>query len=1332
MGLDQIDPATFADIIVACDSEAATAATANAAGSTSAPAAPLATIVRMLVDNLQPMAPAALLTAGRLAAATAESPAGSRAPTSDAEGSGDRARRLLQLLLRSCAGASAAGGPRNDQSAVITLGDGIAHALWQVALSKVAVAEQRHFIAATARVLCMLPPAELSRAAKDMIAAANQDPASSVGELCSAALVEAAEMATEVQAFALICSPLPERTWEAVWSVLISPVRGTFCPSERGLAAALALIPGSDRHQLNAAWGALLAHRAWADVGAELRASASSAAGASGTAEGVDIDEVLSSVLQRLPLPAGAAHVAAVAGQVSANRLAQMATRAMGALERTAYGESSVGAVAWLYALRQLHAGVPALADAPRALRTFCVAASALDAGLMPAFMRAAAHAAGIERRRRDGVANLRVMYECMAYNRNGDDLQILMRDLAAKLPAEHAEAMQSVLANRMTPPTRDAIVAAATGTGKPFNGFEGESIWQMGQRWEASPAVTTNRPSSLPAGGAAAASPPSWPTTGELARLISQIPHAPRSEDAMHDPERVARLMRQVMALLSNPTWRPGREEAAAAAALLGELAAKRGWGDGDLAGLLCRLPAPATLRLLMVADAADPVITKRRPALLAALARWHGAAALTEQVRIIYCGGERGGAFALGDVLPLLADVQDALDGAATAAGQSGGFVAAVVQVLGDLRGAAPLGAARHQQGYAAALLGGTAADSEGDEAAGAVVVVPAAAWRGGEAVTAGDLADLICIIHALAPDAAARALLRAVGASFDGPALSAVGAALPGAMRRTLGKGASAAAEVAAIMGCEVDGGEGPHAVRAGANLRAAAGSGGSGEHADKAAAALRAAAGDDAADGGARGGDSGGRNAHEKRAEAALKAAAATGGGGGTHASRAEAALLSAAAESSASADPATEQLREVGNLVKAQPSTDPIPYLRRAMRGGAVHILLHALPKEARSLPLRVIAPLLALAISDAEVAAADWELALVGACAAADSSGGAAPSAFYAPLSRRAYVTHRAASRYTLLRHVVESLQQLSRPNRETHVGAYAAILRTAAAAADGDYEPTAALLGAMVDPPPPTAAAQRLGASGAARLAALLLSGSDDSLRAMEVILPMLGRAYTGASDASSWFVNGLAVELPKLPVDRAALGLTLLQPALASVKALKRTALAVAAVHGREATVAALEVVWFQRHAKSEGSAISEAASNDVIWELRSGDAHGRGDADGDGGKGGDGGAAGGEELRSLAVSDKRSEGEDAGKGQQGCSSTAASEGAGVALLGIASLAVAARLASRVFGVGRPAGRMLFGSLGVLGATVSVAALLTELLAASGSENGGGDSSD
>lgn len=315
----------------------------------------------------------------------------------------------------------------------------------------------------------------------------------------------------------------------------------------------------------------------------------------------------------------------------------------------------------------------------------------------------------------------------------------------------------------------------------------------------------------------------------------------------------------------------------------------------------------------------------------------------------------------------------------------------------------------------------------------------------------------------------------------------------------------------------------------------------------------------------------------------------------------------------------------------------------------------------------------------------------EWEAALLGTCDAVDASSAAAPPAVLDPLSRRAYAAG-APPRDALLRRAVRALQQVSRPNRDAQVAAYAAVLRASAAATPGGgLEPAARLLEEMISPSAPVPKWQGLGASGAARLACLLLSGPPASLPAADVLVPALGRAFTGKGDASSWFARAASDKLPLLPLARAALGLTLLQPALAAAKALRQAELAVAAAHGREATAAALEAVWRERHG---GSVSAEAA------------AAGGGAADGADGPG--------SALVAVPKGDDDVEEAEKSSGKGGVSA----EGASVLMLGVASLAVAARVAGRVFGVGQPAGRMLFGSWWVLGATAAAAALLTEML--------------
>jgi hypothetical protein len=1291
LGLDFVAPSALADIVLACDA-ASTSANFGAAG---APG-PLTTIAAVIVSGLRPMAPAALLLAARLVTAAAAAPPARGGAAAGKEAPEGRARRLLQLLLRAAAGGGAPGASDD----VITVGDGIAHALWVVASAAAprrlapGGPEEQRFVAAAAAVISALAPPEAARAAADIASASAADAAA--GELCGRALVAAAEGADEGLAYALLDAPLGPGVWEAVWAVVASPARGTFCASARGLAAPLAALPTSSPGALaggrtpGAAWGGLLSARGWAEVNGEVRGEPPGAA-----VTGPPLGDVLAGVLSRLPiLPAGASHVAALARAAAPAELAAAADRALEALEATAYGEASAGAVTWLYALKRLQepgaAGGAPLAAAPRALRLLCGAAGAVAPPELPGFLRAAGAAAA----RSD--ADLALLYACMAEGREARQLQGLLSDLAAaELPAEHAAAMLAVLGARMAPAARDAAQAAAGADRR----LAGESVWQMGQRWTGpAPAATSAARARAPE----AAAPAAGAVAAELAALVARIPHAPPpggSEDAMQDPEAVAGLLRRAMELLSRPGWAPARPEAAAAAGTLSALAARRGWGDGDLAGLLCRLPAGVTLRLLLVAGpGAAPELAARRPALLAALARWHGADALAAALRDVYAN-ER--TYSLGNVAAALADAAPCFDGAAAAGGAAGGFVTVLDLVLADLRGAAPPGAVRHREGYAAALLKGLGEAGEPEEpAAAAAAVAPGGAGR--PAVTARRLADLLTLVHALAPAGPAAVLLAAAGASLDGAGRAALAAALPGAARRTLGKGRALADEVAALSGV-VGGDRGVgHAARAQASLRAATASGGRGLHADRAAAALSKAAG-------------AGSDGHAAAAAAALRSAAASGGAGG-HAAAAEASLCAAAgggAPSAGPGDPAVVALREIGALLTASPDVDPLPFLRRALHGGSARLLLRALPAEAPRLPAAVTAPLLAVALTDFDAPPAEWETSLLATCAALDAAR-PPPPAVLSPRTRRAYAVRPGAARRGLLERLVPALQALARPNREGLVAAYCATLFASAAEAGApDFEPAAGLLQAMLSPRPPATPAQALGASGAARLAGLLLSGPEAALPALDVLLPSLSRAFSvpDAGDAAAWFARGVANELPRLPLERAALGLTLLQPALAQAKALRGAALAVAEAHGRDAAAAALGALWLRRHggANAAGAGpLPEAAAGDVLAALEMFE------------------AAQAVFPAAPGAALVPSDGEDGAPGAPTVAQRYA-EGAGMVALGVASLAVAARVAARAFGVGKPAARMLFGSWWVLGATVSAAALVAELIAAAAPEEGG-----
>ncbi|KIY94221.1 hypothetical protein MNEG_13741 [Monoraphidium neglectum] len=1093
MGLERINPSAFAEIIISVDTAATSAAAAAAASPDAAAAAPSAhaavdAVCEAIVSGLRPAAPAALLLGAAVASA---------AP-------GVRASRLLRHLLRAAAGRGS-----------VSLGDGVAHALWLVCTSPSAdETVRRTYAEAAAALLAGLPPAEAARAASDMMAAcaAAGDGAGAAAalELCEAALVAAAERADPELAFALLGAPaVLESAWEAVWAVVVNPVRGTFCPSARGLAGALSEIPVADSRRLAGAWGALVAHGGWAEVATEVRAQGQSddASVDSGCGRGVPIEEVLSAVLLRLPLAAGAAHLAALAGQVSPSALARLASAAYASLEAApvaAAAPKSSGAAAWLMAAGGLELSHPVLAAEPRALRVLCVAATALQDDDLPAFLPAAAAAADAERRRRDAGPALQLLYACAAEGRGGDGFQGLLRRMAEALPAQHARAMLAALGPQMTPATRAAVEGAADAEGR----LRGEAVWQMGQGGggggktnpeapepasaPAAPAPAAAlvgaadapaAPRAVAAAPASAAEAAAFPAVANLARLISSVPHAAPagsggSEDALQDPQRVAGLLRRIMALLSDPAWTPGRPEAAAAAEQLALLALRRAWGDGDVAGLVCRLPAPTALRLLMVAGAASGGLAARRPALLSALARWHGAGAVAGELAAIY---ESDRSFPLGDVCALLADGRAALSGAPGVDASSGGFIAAVCAVLGSLRGVAPpgAGAARYTRGYAAALVKGGEEELTEDAAAAAAApagleIAPAAASRG--PVTAGEFAELCCLLHALAPAQPARALLSALGASLGAARLAAVDAALPGAARRAVAKGAAMALEVGALLRGDEGGGAdgdviteggpggaaGPHGARAGGKLQAAAasGGGGGGAQAGGAGEALLAAAasgggsGECEEDGGEVEGEGEGVGAHSERAQAALLAAAESGGTrGGPQAACAEAALLAAAGDSAAAADsPAGDasaataattedgpdravlQLLEIGALVHAVPSADPRPFLRRALRGAGARarMLLRALPREAAELPDEVIAHVLALAALEFNADPQEWEGALLDVCIAVNAAAAAPPSPrdLLFPSMRRAHARRAAkAPRVALLRRLVVALQ---------------------------------------------------------------------------------------------------------------------------------------------------------------------------------------------------------------------------------------------------------------------------------------------------------------
>ncbi|KAI8469645.1 MAG: hypothetical protein J3K34DRAFT_423110 [Monoraphidium minutum] len=235
-----------------------------------------------------------------------------------------------------------------------------------------------------------------------------------------------------------------------------------------------------------------------------------------------------------------------------------------------------------------------------------------------------------------------------------------------------------------------------------------------------------------------------------------------------------------------------------------------------------------------------------------------------------------------------------------------------------------------------------------------------------------------------------------------------------------------------------------------------------------------------------------------------------------------------------------------------------------------------------------------------------------------------------------------------------------------------------------------------------MLSPAPPAGPAQGLGATAAARLGALLLSGPGETLKAADTLLPSLGRAFSpeaSSPDATAWFARAAANELAALPLDRAALGLVLLRPALAAGGGLEAAARGISDAYGADAAAGALESVYFARYG---GAAFTPSAAPpgaaELLALLRSS------------------GAA----VVPAAKEEVAAEEEEEGDG--GHASAAA---LGVTI-GVASLAVAARLAGRALGVGQPAARMLFGSWWVLGATVSAAALLSEWMLSSGEEGG------
>jgi hypothetical protein len=269
--------------------------------------------------------------------------------------------------------------------------------------------------------------------------------------------------------------------------------QGRWAASTAALVASLAALPSRDAPRLCAAWSDVLA-------GSEISPSHGGAVPLTAAGRDAALAGVLAAVLRRLPLAAGAAHVAAVAWQLPPARAAHVARTLMVLFEAehaasrraghpawaaarsgtsgfSGVPDARTGAAAWMSMLSELSLPRPALAAAPPALRMLCAAAAALGGDALPTYMSVAAAAAAEEAAIATTPASiipgapgapeaaaLQLLYSCMAGARDATGLQLLLRRLARQLPPVHAAAMRAALGHRLTPETAEVLSAAAAG----------------------------------------------------------------------------------------------------------------------------------------------------------------------------------------------------------------------------------------------------------------------------------------------------------------------------------------------------------------------------------------------------------------------------------------------------------------------------------------------------------------------------------------------------------------------------------------------------------------------------------------------------------------------------------------------------------------------------------------------------------------------------------------------------------------------------------------------------------------------------------------------------
>jgi hypothetical protein len=402
---------------------------------------------------------------------------------------GERQQQVLQLLLEAYCGSTLP---------TATFADVIHRSFVSMLAGSEAPAphHQQQVVDAAAALLAVLPLAQLQAevAALVGLTGSGDAPAAPLLQRVAAAVAAAADPAQ----MTVLLAALPMPHWADAWAAAVSPVGGSFCWARPQLATALAGLNASSTAQLKAAWSVVAAHFGLQAVGQEVKHRAGAAAAtASVPCFAGSLGAFAGKVLALTPLPAAAAHIAALAEVLPADAFVRVASALLPVAD-------SEWASPVQRSLLRLYGSLPELPDTPLALQLCAAAAPHLALDQVPALITAAAAMAprwqhmpwlpgaaagssGSDSQPEVSPAQqAELLVAAATSGRDNVAQQHMLAMLARRLPLAEAEDALRVMHARVELPYAAAEEAAAILRQRQETAaasrLEGEAVWQLGQ----------------------------------------------------------------------------------------------------------------------------------------------------------------------------------------------------------------------------------------------------------------------------------------------------------------------------------------------------------------------------------------------------------------------------------------------------------------------------------------------------------------------------------------------------------------------------------------------------------------------------------------------------------------------------------------------------------------------------------------------------------------------------------------------------------------------------------------------------------------------------------